>query len=284
MLSVIIPARNAATLLPMQLEALASQNYGGQWEAIVADNGSSDGTRQVAERWRDRMPKLTVVDASSAKGINVARNAGARRARGDVLLFCDADDVVAPGWLAAMAVAAEQFDGWGGRLDEETLNPPHQLMWRGKRLQTGLTQGFLPHPQGANCGVRASAYAAVGGFNEDYVIGATEIEFFWRIQLAGMRVGFAPDAVVMYRHRGSLLDFARQQYRYGKSTVRLYRDFGPHGMRRGTIVDAAKAWGWLLFNAPRSLVVEQARGRWVRLLSRRVGRLRACIQFGLFVP
>lgn len=279
MLSVIIPARNAAPWLPEQLEGLAEQAYTGAWEVIVADNGSTDETRAVAEAWRGRLP-VRVVDASHQPGVSVARNAGARQARGATLLFIDADDMVAPGWLQAMAAAAGRFDGWGGRLDETTLNDPRHLAWRGVRLQTGLTEGFLPHPQGANCGVRATAYAAIGGFDEQFCRGGgDDVEFFWRLQLAGYDVGFVPEAVVRYRHRGGLRALARQQFRYGRATAQLYREFARFGMPGDSATVALKAWTWLALNAPRAAAFEGFRGRWVRILARRLGRLQGSLEY-----
>src|SRR5204862_175427 len=77
LVSVLIPVRNAARLLPDQLNALAAQDYDGPWEVVVADNGSSDGSASVARRLAGRLPSLRVVDASGRRGAGPARNAGA---------------------------------------------------------------------------------------------------------------------------------------------------------------------------------------------------------------
>src|SRR4051812_28957961 len=96
LVSVVIPARNAARLLPLQLAALAKQTYAGTWEVVVADHRSADGTARVASEWAARLPCLRVVSVGRRGGANVARNEGARAARGEVLAFCDADDVASP--------------------------------------------------------------------------------------------------------------------------------------------------------------------------------------------
>jgi glycosyltransferase involved in cell wall biosynthesis len=124
--SVIIPVRNGEHVLGPQLEALAAQQVPVAFEVVIADNGSTDGTAALAESFRDRIPLLRVVDASIRPGINVARNAGARAALGELLLFCDADDLVQPGWIAAMWQASRTSPALGGALDEQLLNPQNR--------------------------------------------------------------------------------------------------------------------------------------------------------------
>ena len=105
-ISIVIPAFNAEKTIDAQLEALSRQSWSGGWEVIVADNGSTDDTAEHVAHWEARLPGFRVVDASARRGAGHARNVGARAARGDYLLFVDADDVVQPGWLASMAEAA----------------------------------------------------------------------------------------------------------------------------------------------------------------------------------
>src|SRR5207244_3518041 len=91
LISVIVPVYNAMPMLAEQLEALSKQTYRGPWELIIADNGSSDGSREIAEAWRSRIPSLRVVDASARRGPATARNVGVEAATGGLLAFCDAD-------------------------------------------------------------------------------------------------------------------------------------------------------------------------------------------------
>ncbi len=96
-----------------------------------------------------------------------ARSAGARAARGDFFLFCDADDVADPGWIEAMARAAPSCDGAGGYLEEERLNDARVRSWR-SAATPGCLPGdkiFLPYPFTANAAVRADVYRELGGFN-----------------------------------------------------------------------------------------------------------------------
>ena len=122
LVTVIVPVRNGARTLPEQFEALAAQRYDGAWELIVADNGSTDTTLAVCASWTDRLPRLRVVDASERAGSSHARNVGASAANGELLAFCDADDVVDESWLQAIVESARDHDLVGGVQDEARLN------------------------------------------------------------------------------------------------------------------------------------------------------------------
>jgi glycosyltransferase involved in cell wall biosynthesis len=102
-ISVVIACLNEVHTLGEQLDALSRQQW-HDWEVIIADNGSTDGTQELARSFADRL-NITVLDASDEPGSGYARNEGARAASGDALLFPDADDVVADDWLAHMGQA-----------------------------------------------------------------------------------------------------------------------------------------------------------------------------------
>ena len=116
--SVVIPAYNAAATLAEQLEALAAQQYEDDWEVVIADNGSTDGTADLARRYRPRFKALSARRRrAAARALLPAQRRGDSRPR-RAAAYCDADDVVAPGWLQAMADAARHYDLIGGWLDE----------------------------------------------------------------------------------------------------------------------------------------------------------------------
>lgn len=99
MISVIIPAHNEEAYVGETLEALSHQNY-GWFETIVVANGCTDATAEVA---RGRCNRLIVL---SQKNLGVARNLGARMARGELLVFLDADTILEP---MALRRIAEEF-------------------------------------------------------------------------------------------------------------------------------------------------------------------------------
>jgi glycosyltransferase involved in cell wall biosynthesis len=93
-LSVVIPAYNAAGTLAHQLEALAAQRCDQDWEVLLVDNGSTAGTADLARRYARRFQAFRIIAAGPERGHSSPRNARARAARGELFVYCDADDVV----------------------------------------------------------------------------------------------------------------------------------------------------------------------------------------------
>ena len=282
MISVVLPLYNGAGVVGEQLAALAGQDYPGVWEVVVADNGSTDGGAAVVERWSDRIPNLKVIDSSARRGAAAARNVGARTADGDGLIFCDADDVVAPGWLAALARALEGHDFVAGACDHEALNPGPVANWHARSFETELPVGmnFLPYATSANMAVSRAAFFEVGGFDESFAaVGAAgeDIDLSWRLQLSGYRLHFEPRALIYYRHRPDLPEVWRQNLHYGMADVLLYRRYRAHGLRPRPLSQALRGFRGLLLRAP-ALVHRGSRGVWLRDAGHRVGRLRGSVQ------
>jgi len=279
--SVVIPARNEAAHLPAQLRALAAQDYEGDVEVILADNGSTDGTPEVARRvGGEILPRLRVLLAANRPGPSAARNAGWRAASGEVVLFCDADDVADPGWVRAMVRALADHELVGGRLEAERLNDPVTLAWRSPPAQTHLPRAerYLPFAMGSNMGVRVEVLRSLGGFDEALDRSGEEPDLCWRAQLAGCSLAFVPDAVVHYRLRRELRPLLRQQRNWGMGSVDLYCRFRDRGMPRTSTVGALRHWLRLLVGAPFRLASPTQRGRWASRVAYRWGRLRGSIE------
>lgn len=89
--SVIVPSYNNARFLPQALESALSQTY-RDFEVIIIDDGSTDDTREVVERYLKRDPGRTRYIYQDNRGLACARNAGIREARGALIALLDADD------------------------------------------------------------------------------------------------------------------------------------------------------------------------------------------------
>ncbi|HEY0188880.1 MAG TPA: glycosyltransferase [Cellulomonas sp.] len=217
-LSVVIAAYQAERTLAEQLDSLAAQQVGFRWEVIVADNGSTDGTAALARSYADRLPGLRVVDASVRHGAGAARNVGVAAARGRSIAFCDADDVVGDGWLAAMHAGLREHAFVAGAFAGDRLNSTAALRSRVLPQRHGLQEsGYLPgvrHAGAGNLGVHAAVFRSVGGFDPGALY-LEDTDLCWRVQLAGVPLVWLPDAVVHVRLRGGLRASARQGYSYG---------------------------------------------------------------------
>jgi glycosyltransferase involved in cell wall biosynthesis len=280
-ISVVVPVLNGLPWLEQQIDALVAQECDEEWELVVADNGSNDGTREVLDAMAIRTDRLRVVDASSRPGPGAARNAGVLAATGERLVFCDADDVVQPGWIGTLTGALDdsQADVVAGAFDFGMLNgatsgvPPSPAA-------TGLL-GFLPFGLASNLAVRRSAFEAVGGFDEQLRVGE-DIDLCWRIQLQGGRFEEVLGAVVARREPEALGDVFRQALAYGRSGVRLYRRHRGAGARRA-VRPAARSWLWLVVSSP-GLRRSQLRRQWVRAAGVRIGRLAGSVEQRTFFP
>lgn len=278
--SVIVPVFNEAGTIRAQLEALAAQDYKGQLEVIVGDNGSTDGSAEVAHRFAGGRLSLEVVPAHHRKGPSAARNAGLVAAGGEIVLFCDADDVADSAWVRTMAEALERCELVGGRLEVESMNDALLRAWRQPGAQTSLPHllDFLPFAMGANMGFRADVIRALGGFDERFDRGGEEVALCWRAQLGGATLCFAPDAVVHYRFRKGLVALMRQNRNWGKASVDLFVEFRSDGAHRSSTADGASRWLQLLLSAPLQLPRERTRGIWASRAAYRWGRAAASLE------
>lgn len=207
--SVIVPAFNAASTLPATLEALGAQVLTDPFEVIVVDDGSSDGTVEVA---RAASLPVTLLEQPNL-GPAAARNRGAAAASGRVLAFTDADCVPEPDWLAAGLAALERADLVQGavRPDPTVARLPFdRTVWVSR--ESGLYEC-------ASLFVRREAFDRVGGF-EDWLgarMGkelAEDAWFGWRVRSTGSTTAFESGAVVNHAvFRRGLTDYVAERAR-----------------------------------------------------------------------
>lgn len=281
--SVVVPCRNAAAHLGEQLQALSAQRYGGPWEVVVVDDGSTDGSAALAERFRSRLPRLRVVRNPEPRNASRARNIGVAAATGQLLLFCDADDVVCTGWVDAMVRALGSHAIVGGASEVERLNPRWAVGTRDLPQQHGLQSSDIPgwdlvHGGPGNLGVTRALWENVGPFDEDDGVARQEgVDYFFRAQLAGFEPGFAPDAVISIRLRHTFPGVYRQARGWAMGSVAIQRKYAPLGLTAPPAWRGVVSWGWV----PIRLLAVRDRGqlaRWLHLLGWRVGRLRGSLR------
>ncbi|MFZ9914607.1 MAG: glycosyltransferase family 2 protein [Phycisphaerales bacterium] len=182
--TVVVIVRNGERFLGEALESIVAQRFDG-WEVVVVDDGSSDGSRAVAEAFASRMPerfRVATHDGGANLGMSASRNLGIALARGELVTFLDHDDAMLPEKLgrqvalldahadAAAVVGPNLRWLWWheGAPDDE----PQDLGTNGRTLlePPGLLPVFLTRtsatPQAPM--VRREAILAVGGFDDEF--------------------------------------------------------------------------------------------------------------------
>nr|WP_277351782.1 glycosyltransferase [Antrihabitans stalactiti] len=285
LVSVIIPAYNAKTTIDVQLSGLAEQDYAGIFEVIVSDNGSTDGLATHIEQHPLRTKlNLRCIDSCAVRGAPFARNAGAAAARGEFLAFCDADDRVHTQWLNALVSAGNIYDSVSGPVEVTTLNSPKVATWRkvGPRDKQEET-GFLPFGLSGNFGIWRKAFDKVGGFDETLKAGE-DVDFSWRLQLAGLTLGHAPDALIAIRLRDSYSGTWQQAFAYGEAGPRLYRDYRVYGLRRTKPLLLAVFFIALIVRNPLipTFITRMSTGQWVYYAAFAAGRIKGSIRHRIY--
>lgn len=217
--SVVIPVFNGADVIATQVRAVFRQLLGGD-EIVVANNRSTDRTRETLRSLEAEIPYLRTVEAPERPGVNYARNTGIQASRNPYILLCDADDRVGHGWVDAMTAGLGLHDLVGGTslvcgVDGIVTD----------EIRLGSIFNYLPYAIGCNLGARRTVFEQVGGFDESFVSGHDEVEFAWRAQQAGFTLGFAEGAVIEYVQRSDPQATARQYRNYGRTSIQLWTRF-----------------------------------------------------------
>jgi len=242
-ITVVLCTYNRCQSLAKALNGIATQILpeSTDWEVLVVDNNSTDGTRAVADDFCHRYPGRFRYVFEPNQGQSHARNAGVREAEGDVIAFTDDDITVEPMWLQNLTAPMKdgQWAGTGGRtLLERDFSPPP---WLGLRepydLGGPLAQfdsGERPFeldrpPVGANMAFRKEIFRKYGGFRTDLgtrpgsEIRNEDSEFGRRLLAAGERLWYEPSAVVYHPvpdHRARKEYFLKWWFDHGRGLVR----------------------------------------------------------------
>jgi len=189
LVSVVIPAHNAGKSLAAALHSVAQQDY-SPIEIIVVDDGSTDDTVAVARAFR---PAVRIISQPQS-GAGGARNAGVAVARGELLAFLDADDLMvqgALGKLAGMLLRSEDLDLVYGEVIEfhETL--------QGAAVERPPVAAALP----GSTQVRKCAFDRVGPFRTDLRIGEF-IDWGARAKELGLKAAILREPVLRRRIHG----------------------------------------------------------------------------------
>jgi glycosyltransferase involved in cell wall biosynthesis len=227
--SVIIPSYNEAANIRKCIESVkTNDNTKADYEIIVADNGSKDGSVEIVKSLG-----INIIENSEGtrKSIATLRNLGARQSRGDIFAFLDADMIVPDNWLLK---ANEYFNnGFKGVLGFIEKVPP-TAGWVGKtwgnrayqKLDKITYVDFLP---GRNLFINRAVFEKISGFNES-LITSEDKDLTLRVLKSGYKAISVSDITVIHLgYEKSLMEFLKKEF-----------------WRQGSTLTFAKQWGFSL--------------------------------------
>ncbi|MFA6047631.1 MAG: glycosyltransferase family 2 protein [Parcubacteria group bacterium] len=215
LVSIIIVNYNGKKYLKSCIDSILKNNY-DNWEVVIVDNGSKDGSLEMINDEWGNISNLHLVKLNENKGPAYARNAGAKASRGEIISFLDNDTEVEQGWITK-AMKYFKSDLSVGILQCKLLmlEDKKQYDYAGEYLSS---LGFLIHrahyreedrgqydnpveilaAKSAGMFIRRDVFEKIGGFDEDYFIFVEETDLGWRSWLAGYRAIFAYDSIVFH--------------------------------------------------------------------------------------
>jgi GT2 family glycosyltransferase len=254
--TIVIPTYNRRDDLLKTLEILARQDLpADRWEAVVVDDGSTDGTDTAIPEWIERSGAPVRYLKQTNAGPAAARNRGAREARGAVLVFIDNDILVEPNfvrrhlenlranpgcWLLGRIVHPDELRRTPfGRYRDSVWEQFHESHPDGTLLETGGMSA-------ANFAAPAANFHRLGGFDQDFTIASSEDwELGMRARQSGIRVLYDPGNKVLHNDWAVSLDrFCERQKLYSISDVLLWHKYGDASPRARLVSENGPVqWG-----------------------------------------
>jgi len=275
--SVVVPAYNAQDTLAETLDAVLAQDL-SDWECVIVDDGSVDGTRSVADAYAQTDPRFRVISQEN-KGTGGAYNTGVSAAVREWVTICSADDVLLPEHLRTMAAAIVQYPSadiitcngyfwWPDGSRTLVYTEPADQTPRSWSIEDLFERCFFS----VGACYRRSLFGLVGGYKDAY---GEDYDFWLRAMSKGAHHQYIPAALALHRRTATQKSAARD--RAYESDIRSITDVLGSGELTHEQARAAESGVRLrrsLIAEDRAVGVSKLYWRARRALASQVNRLR----------
>lgn len=229
--SVVIPTYNRKETLEVVLPSLFRQNHPKEaFEIIVVDSGSTDGTIEFLKSFQDRNLRFF---SQENRGRSGARNKGIREAKGDLVLFTDADII------AHENLISEHIKYYREHPDSAVIGCEVQVnsLEEYARVKDNRKQFRTLHPENrkklswlyfltGNALVSRQKLIQVGMFDEGFTgYGHEDLELGYRLEASGVKIRYNPNAINYHWHPVEFSEQCKKMKLAGTSTVRFYNKY-----------------------------------------------------------
>lgn len=240
--SIIIPAFNEEKFLEKSLFSIKQMELNEDlYETILVDNGSTDGTPKIAERYG-----ATVISFPEGKTISAVRNKGAITAQGDILAFLDADCIVAKNWLTSALDKLDKHDI--GCIGSRPVAPDEGATWVercwGKILPRSVDKALhADWLSSSNVIVKAHLFHQINGFDERLAT-SEDVDLGHRLNRI-TKILYDPSVKAYHlKEPKSLLEFIKKEIWHGKSN---FKGFVLHGFPRSELLSIIVPLAYFIF-------------------------------------
>jgi len=214
-ISVVVCTYNAAATINQCLDSLMRCDY-PNLEILVADDGSTDATPDLARRYPVRLLELP------HEGLSTARNCGIAASTGEIVAFLDADAACDPEWPFHLALSLEDENvvaTGGPNLPFPDAGFVERVVAAspGGPVEVLLSDDRAEHVPGCNMAFRKEALDEIGCFDPVYTAAGDDVDVCWKLLDRGYEIAFSPAAQVLHHRRATVKGYLRQQVGYGKA-------------------------------------------------------------------
>ena len=263
-ISVVVCSSNGARTIRDTLEGLRRLDYPA-YEVIVVDDGSTDATVSIVQRYGFWLI------STEHRGRSHARNTGMQAARGEIVAYIDDDVYPDPQWLTHLATVFIRTNhvGVGGPhlpsddgnwIADCVANAP------GGPVHVLLGDRGAEHMSGCNMAFRKSTLQSIGGFDPRYRVAGDDVDVCWRLQQRGWTLGFHPAAVVWHHRHNTVRKYWDEQKRHGYAEALLEEKWPLTSNEFGHLAWAGRLDGKGLTQALNARQGRLSQGTWGRVL------------------